>query len=445
MKTKELRGPEPYRIRGYRVRVVRGDATVREFSPGNIAQVKIGSAEGNSLVLPDPTVSRFHLRLHASAEGVHVEDLGTTNGSFVGGARFREIEVQRTTEIEVGQSTLRVELEADREIESSGRESFGGLTGRSGAMQHVMRELAFAARSKELSVLLRGETGTGKEVAARAVHEAGPRAKGPFVVVDCAGLSPTLIEGQLFGHVKGAFTDAKASTPGPFELADGGTVFLDEIGELPLPQQAKLLRVLQEREVTRVGATKPVKVNVKVLSATRRDLLEEVNAGRFREDLYYRIAGEEIVLPPLRDRLDDLPLLARAIVDEILAREGELATRGIPDEVVNGLRQRSFPGNVRELHHTIHRYLVRGELAPPRSLGQLASNAARLEDLLEMRHADALRELEFRLARHALEREAGNYTRAAKRLGIDRSTLYRLLQRSAPDRDQAARGARSGA
>ncbi|MBZ0116319.1 MAG: sigma 54-interacting transcriptional regulator, partial [Sandaracinaceae bacterium] len=329
MHTEKLSG-EGYRVRGYHVRVVRGDASATDYTPPDSIQVKVGSADGNSLVIRDPAVSRFHLRMRASARGVRVEDVGTTNGSWVAGARFRELEVERDTEIAIGSSVLRIELDTDRVIETSASKGLGRLRGQSPAMQHVFRELAYAARSKELSVLILGETGTGKEVLARTIHEEGPRARAPFVVVDCASLSPTLVESQLFGHVKGAFTDAKTGSAGPFESAHGGTVFLDEIGELPLPLQSRLLRVIQEREVTRVGAVKPVKIDVKVLAATRRDLLEEVNAGRFREDLYFRVAGEEITLPPLRERMEDLPLLVDSIVLDILARDPELPRREVP-------------------------------------------------------------------------------------------------------------------
>jgi transcriptional regulator with PAS, ATPase and Fis domain len=424
--TEKLTG-DGCRVRGFRVRVVRGEAA--DYTPADAIHVKVGSADGNSLVVRDPTVSRFHLRLRASGSGVRVEDVGTTNGSFIGGARFRELELERDTEIAIGNSLLKIELETERVLEAS--PAIGRLRGRSPAMQHVLRELAHAARSKELSVLILGETGTGKEVLARTIHERGPRARAPFVVVDCAALAPTLIESQLFGHVRGAFTDAKAGSAGPFEAAHGGTVFLDEIGELPLPQQSKLLRVLQEREVVRVGAVKPVKVDVKVLAATRRDLAEEVNAGRFREDLYFRLAGEEITLPPLRERLEDLPDLVAAIVAEIVARDEALARREVPDDVLEALAARSWPGNVRELHHAVHRYLVRGELTPARSALRISAAASRLavEDLLSLPYAEAVRRFEQRFAQHALEREDGQHAKAAKRLGIDRSTLYRILQR----------------
>jgi DNA-binding NtrC family response regulator len=422
-------------VRGYRVRVLRGAASAADYTPKDAGHVKVGSADGNTLIVRDPAVSRFHLRLRASALGVHVEDVGTTNGSWVAGARFRELQIERDTEIAIGNSLLRVELDTERRIEGVPH-ALGRLCGRSAAMQHVMAELTHAARSKHWSVLILGETGTGKEVVARTLHELSPRARAPFVVIDCAALTPSLIESQLFGHVKGAFTDAKTGQPGPFEVAHGGTVFLDEIGELPLPQQAKLLRVLQEREVTRVGAVSPTKIDVKVLAATRRDLLEEINAGRFREDLYYRLAGEEIVLPPLRERREDIPLLVEAIAEEILAREDELPRRPLSQELLAELATRSWPGNVRELHHAVYRYLVRGELGPARTAARISAAASRLavEDLLDLSYADAVREFEQRFAQHALDREGGQHVRAAKRLGIDRSTLYRILQRASQER-----------
>jgi DNA-binding NtrC family response regulator len=433
MHTEKLSG-ESHTVRGYRVRLLRGEASAADYTPSGSIHVKVGSAEGNSLVVRDPAVSRFHLRMRATARGVHVEDAGTTNGSWIAGARFREIEIERDTEIAIGSSVLRVELDTDRTLEGAAH-SLGGLCGRSAAMQHVFRELAHAARSRELSVLILGETGTGKEVAARTIHELGPRARAPFVVVDCAALAPSLIESQLFGHVKGAFTDAKTSSAGPFEAAHGGTVFLDEVGELPLAQQSRLLRVIQEREVTRVGAVKSTKIDVKVLAATRRNLLEEINADRFREDLYYRLAGEEITLPPLRERLEDVPLLVDSIVREIASREEGLDRARVPDDVLEELGRRSWPGNVRELHHAVHRYLVRGELGAPRTAARISAAASRLavDDLLDLTYADAVKEFEQRFVRSALERDGGQPTRTAKRLGIDRSTLYRILQRPAPE------------
>ena len=352
-------------------------------------------------------------------------------GRGVQGARFRELYVERDTTLTIGNSRLHISLGIAQEVETSDRDTLGHLHGCSAEMRRVFKELAFAARSKQLSVLLLGETGTGKEIAARTLHDIGPRARAPFVVVDCASLSPTLIESQLFGHVKGAFTDAKTSKPGPFEQAHGGTVFLDEIGELPLAQQAKLLRVLQERELLRVGGTRKVSVDVKVVSATRQDLLEEMNAGRFREDLYFRLAGEEIVMPPLDARPEDIPLLVEVIAAELVAQDEGLARRSVPKDVVAQLMERSWPGNIRELRHCIHRFLVRGELAPQRTAARIRAAASHLavDDLLSMSYTDAVREFEHRFLQCALERERGHHQRAAKRVGINRSTLYRVLQR----------------
>lgn len=433
--TEELKRQGDCQVRSFRVQVLAGSAAPTQLEVEQGTTTHIGSSKENSIVIDDPAVSRFHLRLRADEDAVSVEDLGSTNGSFVGGAQFRRVSVRERAEISLGHAVIAVEVGEQHDVEVSSRERLGRLFGCSGAMRRVFRDLAFAAKSRELSVLLLGETGTGKEVAARTLHEIGPRSRAPFVAVDCASLSPSLIEGQLFGHVKGAFTDAKAGVAGPFERADGGTVFLDEIGELPLPQQAKLLRVLQEREVTRVGSTQPVSIDIKVVAATRRDLFEEMNAGRFREDLYFRLAGEEIEMPPLRERPADIPLLVECIVDQLLELDDGLEAQEVPPDVIRELQSRPWPGNVRELRHCLHRYLLRGELAPPRTSHRIRVAASRLAvaDLLELPYADAVREFEERFVQQALEQEDGHQARAAKRLGVNRSTLYRILQRSEVD------------
>ncbi len=435
MGTEKLERQSPFRARRYHVRLLADDGSNRSHTSSGTQPVKVGSADGNDLVVDDPAVSRFHLRLRASGDGVSVDDVGSTNGSWIGGARFRNVDIERDTQITIGNSRLSIELDAVQEVATSPKARLGHLHGRSPAMRSVFKELAFAARSRGLSVLLRGETGTGKELAARTLHDIGPRARAPFVVVDCSALSPTLIESQLFGHVKGAFTDAKTGSAGPFERADGGTVFLDEIGELPLPQQSKLLRVIQEREVVRLGGSRKVKIDVKVIAATRRDLLEEMNAGRFREDLYFRLAGEEVFLPALRERREDIPVLAKAIAEELVEREGELACHQITDDVMQELSRRSWPGNIRELRHSVHRYLIRGELAANRTALRISTAASHLavDDLLDMSFSVAVREFEQRFLRHALERERGHHQRAAKRVGINRSTLYRILRRESSD------------
>ena len=230
------------------------------------------------------------------------------------GVSVREIAVTRDVELEIGRTRLRLGFDAERStLEAPSEPEFGGLIGQSPAMKIVFAALEKASPTNA-PVLITGESGTGKELAARAIHDASPRAKGPFEVVDCGGLPGTLIESELFGHERGAFTGANGEREGAFERADGGTLFLDEIGELPLELQPKLLRVLGEGEIRRVGGKRTQQVDVRIVAATNRDLRRHVNSGQFRADLFYRLAVIQIRMPPLRERLDDLPLLVRAML-----------------------------------------------------------------------------------------------------------------------------------
>jgi DNA-binding NtrC family response regulator len=292
-------------------------------------------------------------------------------------------------------------------------------------------------------VLVTGESGTGKELAARAVHTASPRAHQPFEVVDCGGLPPTLIESELFGHERGAFTGATSDREGAFERADGGTLFLDELGELPLELQPKLLRALGEREIRRVGAKRVRKVDVRVVAATNRDLRREVNAGRFRADLFYRLAVIQVRMPPLRDRLDDLPLLVRGLLEGI-ARERGLMAHVEPDqELLDSLARHTWPGNVRELRNYLEQLLIlrvpppfAGQEAPPSratAAAAPAGAAGSFEGLDKLPLRTAKSELLERFERHYVERlleqTGGNVAEAARRAGVDRVTLFRTIRR----------------
>ncbi len=419
---------QPLEVHEVVVRVLRGDGRPDEYTSADARPVTIGSAPGNDVVLDDPAVSRFHLRLTPRSACVHVEDLRTLNGSRFGPARFEAVALEGPAEVRLGSSVLRIEPRDRGPVPTSPDPRFAGMFGRAPAMRRAFERLKSSARSRDLPVLLRGETGTGKELAARALHEAGPRAVAPFCVVNCAGLTPTLIESQLFGHEVGAFTGATKTKRSPFLLADGGTVFLDEVAEIPIALQSKLLRALQERRVQPVGASTEHPFDAKIVAATHRDLLEEINHGRFREDLYYRLAGDEIVLPPLRERPEDIPLLVDVFVDRILAADPDGITRDhVPQDVAAQLASRTWPGNVRELHNHVYRYLVHGELAPER---RRASSSVRLDvdDLLELPLRDAVRAFERRVLRHALDGTDESVERTAARLGIDKSTLYRKLR-----------------
>ncbi len=301
-----------------------------------------------------------------------------------------------------------------------------GVIGESGAMQEVLSMVRRAAAS-DATVLVRGESGTGKELIARALHHASPRAVGPLVKVNCAALPESLLESELFGHEKGAFTGAVATRKGRFELADGGTLFLDEIGDLPLHLQVKLLRVLQEREFERVGSSRPIAVNVRLVAATHRPLETLVREGRFRDDLYYRINVVTITLPPLRERREDLPLLIEHFLRTFAARNGK-TIRGLTRDARETLLRYDYPGNVRELENLIERAVVLTRddaisLADiPLTLHEPAAEPAAPVTLTA-----AVEGLERRMIRDALDRAGGVQTRAADLLGVSERVLrYKL-------------------
>jgi DNA-binding NtrC family response regulator len=317
---------------------------------------------------------------------------------------------------------------------------FHGLRGSSPAMRQTQALLSQVA-VRELTVLLTGETGTGKELAARAVHMESARKGKSFVAVNCGALPAELVESELFGHAKGAFTGATAAKPGLFEEAHGGTLFLDEIGDLPLPVQVKLNRALQEKEVRRVGTTVPVKVDVRVVAATHRDLAAEVSAGRFREDLYYRLNVVTVRLPALRERRDDIPLLAM----HFLSRTGRPELEGFTPEALRALTAYAWPGNVRQLENAVARAaavapgprLTREDLPPELGSGASpaspASGAVPAEDLAKLPYREAVDGVRDTVSREyltALMQEfGGNVTHAAERAGMERESLHRLLKR----------------
>ncbi len=313
------------------------------------------------------------------------------------------------------------------------KDSFCGMVGRNPAMLALYDQIRRVADLKT-TVLIQGESGTGKELVARALHTCGCRAAGPFVAINCGAIPESLLEGELFGHAKGAFTGAVADKAGLFEQADGGTLFLDEVGEMPLSLQVKLLRVLQEGEVRRLGATRSRHVNVRVVSATARDLQAELQAGRFREDLFFRLNVFSLLVPPLRERIDDIPLLVQQLVRDCAERIGRVAAPRVAPEVVRQLMAHLWPGNVRELENVIERSLVLcdGDLLAETCLPGSSEMASGLpvpaaDENLSIKQAE--RTMEIDLIRKALERTKGNRTHAAKALEIShRALLYKLKE-----------------
>ncbi len=300
------------------------------------------------------------------------------------------------------------------------------IIGNSPPMVRIIETIE-AIRDTESSVLISGETGTGKEVLARALHYTGKRKDRPFIAVNCAAMPGDLIESELFGYEKGAFTGAASRRIGRFEEASEGTIFLDEIGELGLGLQAKLLRALQEKEIERLGSNRKIKVNFRLISSTNRDLRAEVKSGRFREDLFYRINVVEMTMPPLRERSEDIPLLVSEFVREICARENKRLT--VSGEVMRMFQSHNWPGNVRELRNVIERavILARGDQITPRELSNDFNEPVRTEPR-PPESTGTLRDLELQTVQKILDECGGNKSKAAALLGISRKALYKRIR-----------------
>jgi transcriptional regulator with PAS, ATPase and Fis domain len=395
---------------------------------------KVGSAPGNALTLADPTVSRVHCELQVRRDTITLRDFGSTNGTIASGVRVRDADIAPGTIVRVGASAFRVDVgDEPAFVEIADREAFGELVGRSLEMRRVYAILERVAAT-DATVLVQGETGTGKDVLARSLHAASPRASGPFVAVDCGAIPENLVESELFGHVRGAFTGAQNDRKGVFEEAHGGTLFLDEIGEMPIAMQPKLLRAIESRTIRRVGSSVAKPVDVRIVAATNRPLARAVNEGLFREDLYYRLAVVEIELPPLRARPDDIPLLARHFYRRLAGAGAEL-----PSEFTARLVGRGWPGNVRELRNVIERSVSLGLIAeatrPPRSVPLSGLAPASIESVValhlplkEARQAWT-ESFESVYVRTLLRELGGNVTHAAERAGVSRRFLQRLVAR----------------
>lgn len=340
-------------VRGGTLKVVSGEADVGELSVGAEPQI-VGRNPSCALVLKDKKVSAAHMEVMATERGMRVRDLGSTNGTFLGAHRVVEVVLAKPDSLRCGDAILEYEPGKPERVPLSKDDSFGQLAGATPIMRALFERLRLVAPTP-LSVLIEGETGTGKEVAALAIHQASGRSDKPFVVIDCSALPSTLAESALFGHEKGAFTGSVGRRTSPFVEAHGGTVFLDELGELPLDFQPKLLRVLAEQRIKSVGSNTYVPVDVRIIAATRKSLRHEINSGGFRDDLYFRIADEHIELPPLRERREDVMLL----VQRIMADAGKAQVyRRISARSIERLLNHDWPGNVRELRSLVRRALA---------------------------------------------------------------------------------------
>jgi two-component system, NtrC family, response regulator GlrR len=421
------RGSNTLKERTYEVSVLVGpDLGLKRPIVGSLV---VGSHPEAGLPLSDGTVSRYHVELTAKPDGVRVRDLDSTNGTFLAGTRITEVYIADAAFLTVGKTQLKVAVVEAEVAPTTPQARFGNAVGAAPSMQTLFGVLSRVAPT-DSTIMLLGETGTGKEVLAKAIHQQSARAGKPFVVVDCGAVAPTLIESELFGHVRGSFTGAVSDRNGAFLEADGGTVFLDEIGELPLELQPKLLRALEAGQVRRVGEDKHRSVDVRVVAATHRDVEKEVDAGRFRQDLYYRLAVVMVQVPPLRDRLEDIPLLASHFVHSM--GRGDFV---LSKQLMARFATYHWPGNVRELRNLIERALAGAEVAPlpqdsSRALKPITTPGTELTDLPFKEAKERLVEGFTRDYLAALlEKCGGNISQAAREAGIARNYVHRLVQK----------------
>jgi transcriptional regulator with GAF, ATPase, and Fis domain len=401
--------------------------------------VRVGTAVENDLVLHDDSVSRRHCEIESGISGVRVRDVGSRNGVWIGSLRIvdaiLDAPLLHPTTLTLGDSQLTISEgggTVDRLQATS--HQFGDVIGASARMRELFADLDRISAT-DLTLLIEGETGTGKDVVAEAVHRASARAEAPFVVFDCGAVAPSLAESELFGHERGAFTGAVAARAGVFEQADGGTLFLDEIGELPKDLQPKLLRVLEKRQLRRLGSAKTIDVDVRILAATNRNLLAEVQRGVFREDLYFRLAAAHVSVPPLRERLSDLPLL---VAHFLSLEDPPRSVHEVCSETWEMLNAHRWPGNVRELRNAVRRLFV----TPERLLAPGGATPVASFDPLPPEELPGASALPLRIARqeasdkfergyvHAiLKRTGGNVSRAASLAEVSRQMLQKLMRK----------------
>ncbi|MAQ16061.1 MAG: Fis family transcriptional regulator [Sandaracinus sp.] len=403
-------------------------------------RLQIGKAEGNDVVLAHQTVSRTHCEILREGRGYLLRDLGSTNGTLLDGAEIREAFLRPGAVVTVGEIELKVRTFSEKiEVLPSEQTRFGAVVGRSQPMREIFGLMERLAPS-DATVLLGGETGTGKDAMARAIHQASGRSERPFVVVDCGAVVANLVESELFGHEKGAFTGAGERRHGAFELAHGGTLFLDEIGELPLDLQPKLLRALEQRSFRRVGGSREIAVDIRVIAATKRNLAVEVDRGKFREDLYFRLAVVPVEMPPLRERKEDLPLLVEHLIDDLISKDPDATGLRIAQAALDALAGHDWPGNVRELRNVLSRaaFLAQtsdgeirlGHVPMSAPVGGTAMAPA-FDPGLSYRDTKAAFEQEFerRYVAWLLERHEGNISAAARAADMDRKYLHKLAKK----------------
>ena len=445
--------PTTITLRRCKLALKRGDSLKEYTYEQDI--VSIGAMEDNDLVIDDETVSRNHCKIIREGDQYIIQDGGSTNGTFVNRVRIREAFLHENCTLSCGKTDIKFQpVDEKLHIVPSDRERYGEIIGRDRTMREIYAILEKIAPT-DTTVVIEGETGTGKEVVARTIHQQSRRRDGPFIVFDCGAVPENLSGGELFGHEKGSFTGATATRQGVFELAHGGTVFLDELGELQLDLQPKLLRVLEQREVKRVGGAKPLKVDVCVVAATNRDLEEEVREGRFREDLFYRLWVVRLMLPPLRDRREDIELLARHFLAGGRFNRDALGGKRVTDfssDVLQRMQHYGWPGNVRELHNVVERAVSFAEadvvevddlpdhIAHPRDGSPISSEQTNPSIELPAVPVDQMGtfkdakeqwvstfEADYILA--LLRKNEGNISHAAREADIDRKYFRKLMKK----------------
>ena len=416
------------RVRRARLEVIQGPDLGSKRNLQSL-HLLVGASPDCDLVLTDPAISRQHFELLTTEDGFVLRDLESKNGTDIRGIRVKQAVLYGGEEIDVGNSTLLLSVYDEHdEFTLSRKNSFGSMIGRSAAVRQVFAELERVAPS-DASLLLEGESGTGKDLAAENIHRHSPRKDQPFVVFDCAAVSPTLIESELFGHRKGAFTGADRDRRGVIESADGGTVFLNEIGETPLKLQTRLLRLLDKWETRRVGENRYRKADVRLIAATNRDLKNEVDEGRFREDLYYRLSVIRIRLPALRDRREDITLLAkRFIADRAPDQDPD---KIITDQVLAMFLNHLWPGNIRELRNAVDRLILFPKR--PKSALRRDKDATRSPpvpaDFLDLSFRDFQQQCEKAYLSAVIDSCNGVMTEAAAKADLPRMTFYRLVKK----------------
>ncbi len=414
-------------VRECRVTIVDGElaGTLHVFAAERMV---IGADPRADFVIAGPAMSKFHCEIRIVDGACFVRDLGSRNGTLVDRVPILDAPLRDGALLTLGRTQLKFDLGTQhREITLSSRDRFGRLRGTSIAIRATYALLETAATSN-CTVLVQGESGTGKDLAAESLHLESARRDGPFVIVDCGAIPPNLLESELFGHEAGAFTGATTTRLGAFEMAAGGTLVLDEIGELALDLQPKLLRVIDRHEIQRVGSSQRIPVDVRIVAATNRDLKAEVNARRFRSDLYFRIAVLVVRMPSLRERVTDLPILVDTILDDLGDRESEMARSLRSGALLPDLLRHAWPGNVRELRNYLEACIVRQEVA----LAATGSDEPTIDvgKPLRVVRDQWTRHVERRYLEQLLIVYSNNVSAAARAAGIDRVHLHRLLSRA---------------